>query len=530
VPTFKNNTKVMIWWKKVIIFVLSLLALIFILNIGIIFWIKKELPKIINEKNDSPYHVVYQTIDIKLLSGTILINDITLAPKQAAQDTSVKDGLYASISEVDINGLSIWSFIFKKRIEASKITISKPEIILYKDDDKALNNPKSINESVVEPFKNTIAVSDIFLLNASVKIISTTSNSILLDVNNLSFNLDDVVLNDETLNEKIPFHYKNFDFACDSIYFRANEFYHIKADKILSSKSDLRINNLEVIPEYNRVEFVAKIPMEEDLYTVHVQSLSLLNMDWGFENEDFYFYVNNIVLDTLVANVFRSKIPEDDLSKKPLFNALLREIPFKMQVDTLLMRDATLEYEEEKSVIEGPGLVSFHEFNLIATNISSGFKSVAESEVKIDVDCLFMNVAPLIADWRFNVRDTTDAFTIIGRVLEFPANQIHPFTKPYLNVAIDGQVDGAYFNFTGNDVRSSGNFAIKYHDLKVTVYKNNSPREKNKLLTVVGNVLVKKDSKLKVKEVEVEVERIQEKSFFNFLFRNVAEGLKKTLL
>jgi hypothetical protein len=232
----------------------------------------------------------------------------------------------------------------------------------------------------------------------------------------------------------------------------------------------------------------------------------------------------------LIANVFRSKIPEDDLSKKPLFSALLREIPFKMQVDTLLMRDAILEYEEEKSVEEGPGLVSFHEFNLVATNVNSGFKTADLSEVKIDVDCLFMNVAPLIADWHFNVRDTTDAFTINGRVLEFPANQIHPFTKPYLNVAIDGQVDGAYFNFIGNDVSSSGNFAIKYHELKVTVYRNNSPRERNKLLTVIGNVLVKKDSNLKVKEVEVEVERVQEKSFFNFLFRNVAEGLKKTLL
>jgi hypothetical protein len=520
----------MVWWKKIVLFGLSLIALIFILNIGLSFWIKKELPKIINEKNESPYHIVYKTIDITLLSGTILINDITIVPKKAMNKTSDKTGLFATISDVDIKGISIWSILFSKKIKASKITINKPEIILYKKDEKALNNPKSINESVVKPFKNTISVSDIELENANLKIISTKTNLPSLVVSNLSLELDNVVLHDETIKEKIPFNYNDFYFSCDSIYFRANEFYHLKAENIQSTKTDIKIENFKLIPEYGRAEFVRKIPVEKDIYSTTIQTISLKDMDWGFEKEDFYFHSKNIVLDSVYANIYRSKIPTDDLSKKPLYNKLLREIPFKLQVDELAIRSSILEYEEEKTFEKGAGLLRFNQFNMAVTNINSGFKAEKLDDVKIKIDCQFMNVSPLKVDWRFNVLDKSDGFTIKGTILNFPAKQLKPFTKPYMNVDVEGMLDEVYFNFAGNDLKSKGNFAIKYEDLNVTVYKKNSRKEKNKFLSAIGNLFVKKDSDEKVKEVEVEVERIPEKSFYNFLWRNIGEGLKKTLL
>jgi len=520
----------MVWWKKIVIFVLSLLALIFVLNIGLSFWIKKELPKIINENNDSPYHIVYKTIDIALLSGTILINDITIVPKKVMNDTTVKTGLFATISDVDIKGISVWSFLFNKKIKASKIIINKPEIILHKKDEKAVNNPKSINESVVKPFKNTISVSDIHLLNANLKIISTKTNLPLLVVSNLSLELDDVILNDETLEDKIPFKYKDFDFSCDSIYFRANEFYHLKASTIQSTKSELKIDNFKLIPKYSRAEFVRKIPVEKDIYSTTIQSISLSKMDWGLEKDDFYFHSKNIVLDTVFANIYRSKIPNDDLSKKPLYNKLLRELPFKLKVDSLTIRESVLEYEEEKTFEKGAGLLSFNKFNMVVTNINSGFKAEKLPDVKIKVNCHFMNVSPLKVDWRFNVLDKSDGFAIKGTILNFPSEQLDPFTKPYMNVDVEGKLNEVFFNFAGNDLKSSGNFAIKYNDLKVTVFKKNSRKEKNKFLTAVGNLFVKKDSGEKLKEVEVEVDRIPEKSFYNFLWRSIGEGLKKTLL
>lgn len=90
-------------------------------------------------------------------------------------------------------------------------------------------------------------------------------------------------------------------------------------------------------------------------------------------------------------------------------------------------------------------------------------------------------------------------------------------------------INETYFNFTGNDDKASGEFAIKYDDLKFTIYKKQNRDEKNKLLSFIGNLLIKNDTEGEIKKTSVNIERIQEKSFYNFLWRLIAEGMKKNI-
>ncbi|RKS26754.1 hypothetical protein CLV94_1823 [Flavobacterium endophyticum] len=520
----------MVWWKKVVIGIGCLLILTLVLNIGLNYWIRKQLPVIINENNNSPYQITYKTLEVALWDGNAVAKDITVVPKSSLQKKDVKSGIYATIQSIKVEGISAWSIVFSKRIVADKIVINKSEIILFKDNDKALNDPKSIRDKVIAPFKNTISVSDIYLFNSGLQIISTVNNKASLIVHNLSMQLDGITLDDTTLKEKIPFSYKNFEIDCDSIYYRASEFYHLTAKKIHTDKSDLKIADFSMIPEYNRPEFVRKIPKEKDIFTVNAQEISINNMDWGFKDDVFYFNSTNIFLEKVFASIYRPKMPPDDLSKKPLYNKLLREIKFPLHVDTLAIRESTLEYEEEKTFEKGAGLLSFNKFNMFVTDINSGYNQKKLPDVKITINCKFMNVSPMKVNWRFNVLDKSDGFNIKGSIFQFPAHKLRPFTKPYMNVAVEGKLNEVYFNFTGNDVKSKGDFAIKYDDIKVTVYQKKNPQKKNKFLSAVGNLFVKNDSNEKIVETEVEVERIQEKSFYNFFWRNIGEGLKKTLL
>jgi hypothetical protein len=86
------------------------------------------------------------------------------------------------------------------------------------------------------------------------------------------------------------------------------------------------------------------------------------------------------------------------------------------------------------------------------------------------------------------------------------------------------------FNFIGNDERSFGNFGIKYNDLRFMIYNKDGSKKINEVLTLVSKVVVKKSTNEKIKETYVEVERIPEKSFYNFLWRTILVGLKKTLI
>src|SRR5690606_26025074 len=132
--------------------------------------------------------------------------------------------------------------------------------------------------------------------------------------------------------------------------------------------------------------------------------------------------------------------------------------------------------------------------------------------------------------WTFNPMNRSEKFNIKGNIYNFDGTKMTPFIKPYLHATTEGNIREVHFNFTGNDIDATGDFGIKYDNLKVTLYNKNTG-EKQKIFSALGNLLVKKDTKDKYKEERIKtVIRNQDRSFFNFFWNCVQQGLKQTLL
>lgn len=510
--------------RKTGIGILIFIALLLLLSVGVNIWIKTALPRMISEKNKSPYAIVYKTMDYSLIDGYIKASGITVLPKSAVKDSTLKSGIYATINSIEIKDFKIWSVLFSDRIKARSITITTPEVILYKQNEKTIN-PKNLNKEVVAPFDKVISVSDVYLYNGDVKIIYVKNQKAILNVANINIQLEGISVDDATLKSKIPFRFKNYALKCDSLYYRANPFYHFTTKNIVATESDVKINSFKMTPEYSRQEFVRNLKLEKDLFVVSAKDIHIKNLDWGFESEVLFANANSVNFDGVAADIYRNKLPPDDLSKKYLYNKLLRELDFNMKIDTLKLRNSLLAYEEEKSFDKGSGKLIFNHFNLTAINVNSGFQQKKLPDLKIHVDCKFMDYSPMKVDWKFNVLDKSDGFNIRGSILNFDSKKIAAFTKPYINATTEGTLNEIYFNFTGNDKAAQGEFAIKYDNFKLTFYQKNNRKKENKFLTAVGNLFVKNDTKGQVKGTKVELERIPEKSFYNFLWRSICEGL-----
>ena len=513
------------WCRKVFIGICSFLLLVIIFNIGINFWINFQLPKIINKENDSAYFITYKNVEISLVHSNINAEEIVIVPKAAFKDSTNKSGIYGKISSLQINGFKVWNLLFNDKLQANSITVHRPQVTLYQK-----NNKDNIRNLVAEPFGKIVTVSDVFLNQGEFKIITIKNNKMVLSVYNVNFKINGIVINDKILKKKIPIEFANYTVKCDSINYQPNEFYHIKTEKIRATKTDLNIASLKIIPEYSRHEFVSRIPKEQNLYTISCKSINVNKMNWGFHGEDFFFYCNAIVLDKVAADNYRSREPPDDLSKQHLYNKLLRDMNFDLKIDTFKVRNSIVEYEEKKSIDIGTAKLVLNPFNLTATSICSGFKMASLPNLKINIQCGFMNSAPLIVNWKLNVMDKSDLFNINGKLTNFDAEKIIPFSKPFLNVTTKGTIDEVLFNFTGNDKGISGNFKVKYDDLKLVIYKKDDRKKKNKVLTFLAKIFVKKNTKDKLKEANISVARNQERSFYDLLWRSILEGLKKILI
>src|SRR5690606_30377824 len=206
----------------------------------------------------------------------------------------------------------------------------------------------------------------------------------------------------------------------------------------------------------------------------------------------------------------------------------LRNVDFPFEVQSLKIKDSKLMYEEDSATSNNPGKLTVANFNLTASNIYSGYKRSRGPKTQIFVNTKFMQQGDLVASWQFDIMDQTDKFNINGNLKNFPAPAMNPFLKPYLNVEAKGKIDKMVFNFSGNNEVANGDYAMNFNDLKMTLF--NKDNQERKLLTAAANIVVRTDTDgLKKTEIK-EVSRHKQKSFFNYLWLCIMQGLKQTVI
>lgn len=457
----------------------------------------------------------------------IKVAEIALNPKMADLRTvSMKPTTSASdktLLDLDAQNVTMkvneWKFVDNKL----KLNIHNVLVDGLKGKIVAAENPKKI-----KPNYNGIAfpliIKNVSLKNADLVYDKTGKPLAFKDLN---ANIQDVEMNENTVKNGIPFKTGFYSLTTRNFNYKT-EFYNLSASLLKFNKNTMQVSNFAMKPTLSRAQFIRSIPTEKDLYDIKVAKIDMKGT-WDFFSATKSLNASQVTLDRVDANIFRSKIPKDDLTEKPMYSKLLRSIKFPMFINNLDIKNSLLVYEEDTKKSDGPGKLTFSDFNLNVKNLNSGKMKGKPTEVPITIKCLFMNASPMNVKWSFNTASSGDAFAISGNVADLPASRINPFIVPYLKIQATGLISDLIFDFKGNYNGLGGSLIMKHENLKVSVLKETG--EENKLLSAVANIFVRTDSGNYPDSVDVEeVERDKTKSFFNLLWRGIEQGLKKTLI
>jgi hypothetical protein len=378
--------------------------------------------------------------------------------------------------------------------------------------------------------KNPSGIESVLLRKIIVKNSSLTygKKNQPLTFTDLNGTINDVELKPKTDNSGMAVNVKNYLLTADQFSYKT-EFYDMKAGLLKLGSNNIQINQFAMKPLVSRAQFIKMIPVERDLYDIKVNQITA-NGTWDLFSDHKSVNASNVTVQSADANIFRSKIPNDDPKEKLLYSAMLRTIKIPMNINNLNVKNSILVYEEDTPESAGPGKLTFGNFNMNVKNLNSAKAKGKPTRVDIKIDCSFMNLAPLSVNWNFDVADRRDVFNISGKAVNLPATGINPFIRPYLHVTATGTIQEMLFNFRGNPKGLSGSFNLKHKDLKVAILDKNN-KEKKGFLTAVANLLVKSDSGRLPEDVQVEdVERDPTKSFFNLFWKGIEQGLKRTLI
>ncbi|WP_313385284.1 hypothetical protein [Chishuiella sp.] len=474
--------------------------------------------KIIEQKNDNILVDNKNKLKDKLIDFNLSVDTIKVNQSKFSSDElfDFNDINLTILGVTNING---------KVLNINDIILKKPKLLFYNQSKK--NNQKSDKNS--KEFENSIYVKRIRLQDGNLEMISKTDNKKNLILKDIQLFANHVKIDKNTVRNNIPFVYGNLELTSSGIDYDISNVYKLKTSTFIYKNGNLILNQLKLFPNISRENFTKSLKKQKDLYTVSVDKITSKNLKIGFlPSKNLFIKSDLMVFDKLYANIFRSLLPPNDLSKKTMFSQKLRELKMDLQINQVNLVQSKLEYEEEAKKTEKTGKLIFSNINTSIKNINSGFNKKSLPNVIIDWDSEFMN-GDLKVKWVFNPMNTSEKFNIKGSIANLPAKNLDPFLVPYFNVSANGKLNKINFDFDGDDIKANGVFSIHYNDLKVSLLREGG--SKRKFLSAVGNVAIKKDSRGNEREKEVKnVTRKQDKSFFNFFLACILDGLKKALL
>ncbi|MFC4686041.1 hypothetical protein ACFO4P_03735 [Epilithonimonas pallida] len=460
--------------------------------------------------------------DIKTDNGKLEIDDFEMKSLVDFKNWEQSFRSQKSLFGIKSKKLTFDELVFSKtKLSLKNAQIKDPEFVIQNRDNKVVKTSKKKSRFDLN-FEN------FDIINGKLSILKSNGKK-TLSIAKFDANIKSFLMNEETSKNKLPFSYQDYKISGNQFFYDAGQYYTVDLSSFDVTSKSIDLKDFNLNPKVSRAEFVRMIPMENDLFDISVNRVQLSGLRWKFENDQPDILLKNARLTNVDANIFRSKIPRDNPKEKLLYSKLLRTIKFPLVVENLDLVQSKLVYEEDKPDSNGPGKVIFTNFNMNVKNLNSNKKKGANTNVPIVINCKFMDASPMKVNWNFDTANMRDNFTIGGYINNLPANDINPFIKPYMNITATGTITSLNFDFKGNNDIMNGKFRITHKDLKVNILDKDT-KEKKKFLSAVANLVVKKDSKKFPESVDIYVERNKQRSFFNFYWKGIEDGLKKTLL
>jgi hypothetical protein len=462
-------------------------------------------------------HVEYQDLDLSLISGSLQLKDLVYT----------KENKNCTINKVEVSGFSYYEYLINGEIDLENLTIEAPKINIEKP---SSNKTDSTSKKASTKFDKKVVVHSINIKKGSVKFQQDTLRK--LNVRQFSVQIDSLGLDDKTLQNKIPFSYKKFKISAEGLEYTLSQLQDLKIATIKIEPELLLLNKLEYLPKLSKKEYVNVIPYEKDLMRLYMKQLRLEDYKLDLDKGPGFLEARYLELDSLDFYVYRDKTVKDDTRKKDLYSKSLRELDFKLAIDSINIKRTYLNYQELINKSRDPGLIYFENIDAQITNLTNinlDREDFPETRVKINTE--FMGKSNFEVDWRFKVNNEKDLFTIKGSAFNIPESSINSFFVPAFGMRTEGSVSKLYFNYKGNPTYARGETQLEYQNFKVEVLKKNS-EESNRFLSAVANLVVNKNSKKTgMRSVQVEkVERNQTKSFWNYFWKCIEASLKKELI
>jgi hypothetical protein len=279
-------------------------------------------------------------------------------------------------------------------------------------------------------------------------------------------------------------------------------------------------------PAKDRASFVASSTWQTDYFTAKTGAVHIgpLNIDT---------YIKDTVLEMGIVNITNGFIYDYRDKRKPrepgitrsLPANLLRKIPVRLQVDTVKLDNAFIEYEEVNEKTKAAGKIAVAKLNGRVTHLRNYDLSVSDS-LHIKATAFLENKLFTRLDLKESYADPLGGFSMTVQMVPADLTILNPILKPLASAELlSGKLDSMTMRVSGREALAIGEMKMVYHDLKIKVINANN--KKRGLISFFVNSLVK--NKNTDRTGTVFFERLRDRSAINYLVKITLSGVSSSI-
>ncbi|MBD1260542.1 DUF748 domain-containing protein [Maribacter polysiphoniae] len=460
-------------------------GLCIILIWGLQIYASYKIPELINERIPKNMEVDFEEMDLNILLGTIRFQSINY--KYFNKESNELE-VEVTIGALDINGLAYWPLWKDAKFKCDRVRVQ----------------------------------------NVGISKLNKTSGEVGFSIDNGNMEMSGFKTDATLFHRKIPFTYQRIRFGINGLFLNLSPFESLTAESINHKDHNLEIVDLEIFSKYSRDELSRKLNKERDHMVLSIPKGLVNDLCLKTLNDSLYFSVRKVDVLKPELTMYRDKLLKDDKVVKPLFGAQLQRLPMKLDIQDIAIKDGSVSYSEQVNEDVEPVSITF---NRLVANINK-LSNTTDLQTKVEAKALLMNEAPIQLLWDFNSSGHDDYFNASAILKNLNAEEINPFLESQAKVRAEGHINEMYLTIHGNGFKSHGNMKMKYNDFKFSMLDEDRLGI-DKTLTLIVNLITNDGSKtdeMGYRYGKVEVERDRSKSFFNYLWLNLRDGLKNTVV
>jgi len=549
-----GTRKVWKWIAGIIIVLIAVIA-----SISIYFSIRwkpvltQKIKDVVYNGSSHLYHIDFKDIHLNIVTGSVTVDSILLAPDTAVFNERKKLGMapthlfQVKLEKLQLRRISILTIYFKRKIEMNDIILEHPSInMIYH---KVFKKPTPVKErrSLYDRISKTLKsvhINGVKIEDADFDYISGATGRVLNSVKHLNVHVKDILIDAHSRADTTRFYYtKDISFEMTGYHsLSKNKMYTMKVDTITGSAAgkNIHIRGLKMIPMYPEIQFSKMLKTQKDRYNLAFDRIDFNGVNFYRLNIRGILHAKSLRIKNGDAKVFMNReMPPGHGDKSGNFpHMALRRLPIETTIDTLKLRGVNIAYTEYNPISQEKGTVHIERLNGNVFNVTNDSASLSRNRYAVaELNAYMIRAAQLTIRINFDLLAKNAAFTFKGNIGKMDMVKLNPLAKSLGLVKVEsGQIQKIDFDVRANAKGSRGTMHMYYNNLKIELLKegeDGQPAKKKGLLSFLANTLVVKDENpakgKPVRTADIVFERPPGASFFNLLWKSVFIGMRETV-